>query len=415
MSVFDTPSTSIPVKFNPVTGLPTNYNLTQTAPTLADLKNAVTTDYLKNSNVESELGMGWFIKTAPAEDKENGKGSLAKIFKPLGNGLVDIVKDFQWTVTPTLNRSDIPYVQLNEHKVEGGQIQKQLEFYLNGLGDAFKEGVNAGGASKGILEVYDEIFIRNPTDWRYKFPYFAEVHYEISTPAWAEFGKLGDQVKGIGSGLGKLGKLGADVFDFFGASLETASQLKYPVTGIADRPRIFTSHGYRSIKIEFPLYNTVEAWKWQQNREFIHLFHSQNLFNKRNFATGLPPVWYEVFVPGEYYSVASCVTNFSVKNLGNTRIERGRDNKDVIVPDAYQISITLEEMAMPSKNQFQAALDGTGSRRVNATTVTTAPAATTPKSSTPTQASLMTSPLNADNTPRAGSANMAMNLAGMRF
>lgn len=346
------------------------------SPSFQNLKNDVTTQYLQNLNDTSNMGLGWFLRTASAEtDLEKGQGSLAKILKPLDNGSINIIKDFQWTVTPTFNRNDIPYVQLIEHKVEGGQIQKQLAFYLNGIGNAIKDFTNVI-SNKGTLDVYDEIFVKNPTGWRYKFPYFAKVHYELITNSWQEFDKLGNQVAGIGSGLGKVGAAGTALFEAAAATAAMAQQFKYPVTGIADRPKIFTGHSTRQIKIEFPLYNTVEAWKWQQNREFIHLFHSQNLFNKRNFATGLPPVWYEVYIPGEYYSVASSVTNFSVENLGNTRVEGGRDNKDVIVPDAYQISITLEEMAMPSKNQFQAALDGTGSRRVNATS---APAPQTTK------------------------------------
>ena len=376
----DNPSTLIPATDylnnsfrNPVTGKPNATGLLNPPRTLADFKKDTTNQYLKNLNDTSNMGLGWFLRTAPAEnDIEAGSGSLAKILKPLDNGLVDIIKDFQWTVTPTFNRSDIPYIQLNEHKVEGGQIQKQLAFYLNGIGEAAKDIVGGvtgiGGSSRPTLDVYDEIFIKNPTGWKYKFPYFAKVHYELTTGAWAEFDKLGSQVAGIGSGLGSIGAVGTALFEAAAATAAMAQQLTYPVTGIADRPRIFTGHSYRQIKIEFPLYNTIEAWKWQQNREFIHLFHSQNLFNKRNFSTGLPPVWYEIYIPGEYYSVASSVTNFSVENLGNVRMEKGRDNKDVVVPDAYQISITLEEMAMPSKNQFQAAIDGTGSSRVNATT-----------------------------------------------
>jgi hypothetical protein len=88
---------------------------------------------------------------------------------------------------------------------------------------------------------------------------------------------------------------------------------------------------------------------------------SQNLFNKRNFITGLPPCWYKVTIPGIYYSVASCVTNIAVENLGNTRMLQAQGfGTNFIVPDAYQVRITLQEMAMPSKNQFEYAKTGAG-------------------------------------------------------
>ena len=116
---------------------------------------------------------------------------------------------------------------------------------------------------------------------------------------------------------------------------------------------MFTSHGERSITIQFPLYNTIslpdtKEPAWRKNFEFLRSFMERNLFAKRNFITGFPPRFYDVLVKNQYYSVASSVTNVTVENLGNTRVLDGH-----VVPDAYQVSITLVEMAMPSVNQFQ--------------------------------------------------------------
>ncbi len=90
---------------------------------------------------------------------------------------------------------------------------------------------------------------------------------------------------------------------------------------------------------------------------------SQNLFNKRDYITGYPPCYYRVYVPGQYFSFASCVTNFSVENLGNMRLMNA-GGKEVNVPDAYQVKITLNEMVMPSLNQFQALMTNDAQQRV---------------------------------------------------
>jgi hypothetical protein len=84
------------------------------------------------------------------------------------------------------------------------------------------------------------------------------------------------------------------------------------------------------------------------------LLVNQNLYNKRDLITSLPPVFYEVLVPGQHYSYASCVTNITIGNKGNMRKLSMKDkNITCIVPDAYDVSITLTDMVMPSKNLFQ--------------------------------------------------------------
>ena len=138
-----------------------------------------------------------------------------------------------------------------------------------------------------------------------------------------------------------------------------ALKLSSPVVGAVDRPSQFKEHSERSITIEFPLYNTIKPQDWTKNRDFWYIFASQNLFLKRDFVTGLPPVFYRIFIPGQYYCHAACVTKFEVTNLGNIRAY-----EDYLVPDAYQVSITLQEMLMPSLNQFQAVITGQAAGRV---------------------------------------------------
>ena len=165
----------------------------------------------------------------------------------------------------------------------------------------------------------------------------------------------------ITKGMGDKVRGAMKVGEFAGAAAMTALKGMYPVVGIFDRPRVFSAHNDREITVEFPLYNTLNAWDWVKNRDFIYRFMSQNLYIKRDFITGVPPCFYRVYVPGQYFCFASCVTNIKVENLGNQRMI---DDK-YIIPDAWQISITLSEMVMPSLNQFQALITGDAQGRVN--------------------------------------------------
>lgn len=345
-------SQAIPLTSETVTRLPEGF---------FNSSEAARQSFMDEVVASSELG---FVSDIAVFSDAND-GSLAKIAKPKGNGLIDIVKNYQWTITNTKNRNDIPYIELEEHKIEGGAIQKQFNFYAKGITATASDSLGSG-ETRGLLEVYDEIFVPNKTNFIYKLPYFSQASYELSTGQWQQFDSIGGSLSQLAGGLGKtFGKKIGDLAQLIssgaeatGAIAQTALQFQYPVVGIADRPRIFTAHNERSITVEFPLYNTTFSENsWKINKDFIQLFMGQNLFNKRNFITGLPPVWYKVTIPGVYYSVASCVTSFNVKNLGNTRM-MSAFGKEFLVPDAYQVTINLQEMAMPSKNQFEYAISG---------------------------------------------------------
>ncbi len=325
-------------------------------------------------------------KTRSPEAGVLGLGSLANIFDTNNATAIDISSDYAWTTSKIYNRDDIPFIQLIEHRNEESLIKRQFAYYAQGIADTVGN-IGDRSKSKGLLNVYDEIWPDNPTNWIYRFPYFNKTHFDLSTPNWSKVDKPGEALKGAASGAsGALEKFGfknisnvvnvaAAGIDAAAAAAELGLGFASPLVGTVDRPRIFTEHSERSIIIQFPLYNTLDANDWIKNRNFFYIFASQNLFNKRDFITGLPPVWYRVYVPGQYYSHASCVTNFNVENLGNTRLEYG----GIIVPDAYQISITLTEMVMPSLNQFQAAVNGDANSRV--TTAVRGAGATTTTSS----------------------------------
>ena len=277
----------------------------------------------------------------------------------------NVVKEYPWTLSNVKDRNDIPEIVLKEYSIDESSIKRQLLFYASGVAGAFKDLVNNGVSESFGISVYDEIFPKSKgAEAVYTFPYFTKNQFELNTPSWQKFDDIGQSASQLSSGLQSLvggtkttaGKL----IEGISKGVETATavgnfalQTQYPVTGIADRPRMFTSHGERSITIQFPLYNTIslpdtKEPAWRKNFEFLRSFMERNLFAKRNFITGFPPRFYDVLVKNQYYSVASSVTNVTVENLGNTRVLDGH-----VVPDAYQVSITLVEMAMPSVNQFQ--------------------------------------------------------------
>lgn len=306
---------------------------------------------------------------------KGGEGSLAKRMEGDINGTgIDVVSDFPWTLSPKEARSEVPYIRLIEFKCNESQINRQVAFYAS-LGAGIAEGVTGG--KSGVLDVYKQVFSHeDPTNFSYKLPYFNESNFELSTPNWNKIDGAGEQVKDlISGGVGLLGGKEAGDLARQGMNLVQAGatalmQQQYPVVGILDRPRIFASHDERQITISFPLYNTFNEGDWSTNYAFLYQLMSQNLFNKRDYITGVAPVFYSVHIPGQYYCWASAMTNISVKNLGNIRMI-GQS----VVPDAYQVTLTLSEMIMPSKNQFEAVATGEAGQLVTTSTIAEAKSA----------------------------------------
>lgn len=280
----------------------------------------------------------------------------AQVYTPKGSGNVDVISNFAWTLTPPVNRKEIPSIELTEYEVDESTITRQINFYTSGI---------AGGITSGedFLSPYDQLFPKDkPTTFTYKFPYYTDINFEVNTPQWASLDTLESAKKGaadLGSffhpAIGRLVETGTNVAaGTVGAFLAA----NYPKVGIMDRPKLWQSHDFRSYTIKFPLYNThnfnPNVQEWLNNRELCELLINQNLYNKLSFITGVPPVFYEVLIPGQHFSPAACVTNIAVYNRGNIRQLRNREGTECNVPDVYEINITLTDLVIPSKNLFQA-------------------------------------------------------------
>lgn len=331
----------------------------------------------------SDLGkLAKFVnESATGNSKDRGKkeGSLATALEPYNGSsqLVHVVRDYPWTLSQKTGDEleEIPYIRLKEYKCVDSSIKKQLAFYSQLTLDT---AANSLPGTKSRLpgrdvsvDVYADIWPKdNETGFIYMFPYFQKSGFELQTEPWSNIGSVGDSLKGIAQGIAKMANTDkardradkfSDALDLAGGVTNAAMNFSYPSVGITDRPKMFMAHSDRTITINFPLYNTINSGDWAKNRNLIYLLMSQNLFNKRDLTTGVPPVFYDVHIPGQYYSYASAITNFKVDYLGNQRLLYG----GYIIPDAYDVSITLTELVKPSKNQFEAVQSGAAENYVN--------------------------------------------------
>ena len=263
------------------------------------------------------------------------KSGAAKNLTDIRGQSFDVIKDYPWTLSK--KRDEVPEVKLVEFEVDESTIVNQFSYYASGL-------ENQASGNEDLMSPYKDLFSRKPTENNFRFPYFSDVNFEVSTPVWQTLDAVeqGANAMGLGS-----------VFKGIEGVYKTALAAVYPRVGIMDRPRVWQNHDFRTINIKFPLFNTLNPDDWEDNKFLCWVLVNNNLFTKRDFITSIPPVYYEVTIPGQHYSYASCVTNLTVNNRGNMRALKDRTGLVSTVPDAYEVNMTLTDMVMPSRNLFQ--------------------------------------------------------------
>ena len=280
------------------------------------------------------------------------EGTAGQNLTRVNGFVVDVVKEYPWTLSKNQELlNEVPYAILVEFAVDESTIQQQISYYGTGTATALKGNTDP-------LAPYEKLFPRNSTGNVYSFPYFSDINFQVNTPSWQSLDTL-EQAQKVAEGFGGflLGEGGAKgvsrIIEAATVTAGAALAAAYPKVGIMDRPKLWSSHDFRTIEIKFPLFNTVGPNDWIKNRDLCWQLVNQNLFTKRDFVTGIPPVYYEILIPGQHYSYAASVTNLTIYNRGNMRTLLDNDGGPTIVPDVYEVNITLQDLVMPSQNLFQ--------------------------------------------------------------
>lgn len=276
-----------------------------------------------------------------------GIGGLAKYLIPANTGTVDIVNEYRWTLTEKSGREETPFAILTEFRLLQSALMNSARYFLTGAG---QQAISTKNVYLPGMRGYAGLFdFNNPTGFWYKIPYFSEINNEVSS-TWSSL----DILEKAKSAATKLGVGGAVEFATDVAML--GYEMNYPRVGIMDRPKLWESSTPRTINIKFPLFNTVDSQDIKKNWDLCYLLLYQNMFNKRDFITAIPPVFYTMYIPGQFFSIAMYVSDLKIYNRGNIR-RINIDKKLKNIPDVYEIDMTLTDMIMPSQNMLTSLLN----------------------------------------------------------
>ena len=146
--------------------------------------------------------------------------------------------------------------------------------------------------------------------------------------------------------------------DDIGSVNEAAKSFQYPTSGDA-------------LKLNFTLYNTTRKNAWKNNYRFLFLFAVRNAPFRLEMFSFVPPLLYDIIIPGIKRMPISALTQMKVTPVGTIRVltmenfiagkKTGKDQNNTIqvsVPEAWQVELTFQSLIAPAANLLLATVVG---------------------------------------------------------
>lgn len=292
-----------------------------------------------------------------------GAGSMLGNLKSLGKGApilkskgaINVTDNFSWTLSPKGSpvRDEVPTITLNEYRLIQSNMYSAIRYWERNIETALTDTFNGQNTN---INPYAGLYPGEPTGFIYKLPFLSE-HSKSINNSWT--GSELELSLPFASGL----PIAGHVFRLEGIE----SLAKLAAVGVGHEvPKVYSGGSLESITVSFVLLNTVSQVDVQQNWELCYLLAYQNLQNRRNAILIDPPVFYTVNIPGIKFSPASIVTDLTISSLGQSKLLKLDDdfntNPDLaglskIIPEAYRINITFQDLIPQSRNFMEAMRD----------------------------------------------------------
>lgn len=241
----------------------------------------------------------------------------------------DIINSYPWTPTPKTvqGKIGIPYISMDEYELQGSYFLQSIKYWLSQIANTESE------------DPYYGLYHGKSTGTTFRFPYYSSYHHIINNH-WTTT-----------TGLG--GFINTFLQD---PTVAAIGGLFVPQLGI-EVPQAYQNADKAAYNFSFFLFNTFEVQDSEQqikidnNRKLIDRLIFATLQDKRTSITTYPPCIYTVSIPGIRYSPAAVINNLQVENVGHI----GKDQKGMITPDAWKITISIQELITESRIIFDAA------------------------------------------------------------
>lgn len=264
---------------------------------------------------------------------------------PKGSGLIDVVNQFKWKNYGSTE--EVPSILLDEYELSYGTWVSNIIRLINGLQGVFNNNISADP----YLALYNVADTASANRFRYNLP--------LLLGNGAKIRNIQNNWGPMQGGIDQL--LDINAFETLGRATGAAVGALTPTTGKGFEDIYqYNTTNLETITITFPLYNTGSTKEAYQNYSFCNLITFQNLKTRTSYLTFIPPKIYKIStnaLGGIDWPVA-IVQNLSIESIGTTRALNEFGSGPILIPEAYKVSITLQQLIPNSSNIFAGAIGG---------------------------------------------------------
>jgi hypothetical protein len=310
---------------------------------------AIQTSGSGSGGIGAAFASNRYFTAVEGPKKSFGASNLAQpytVLKRKGSGLVDVTNTMSWS--NNTSTEEVPNIFVTEKQIEMGtwaanflEIIRQAQNFTSGKG----------------IDSYVALYAAKETGFVYNFPYLVKNGDNINVVGntWNPASTVGNLLNSaFGAGTGKGAKVGGTIGGMVGGML--------PGVGF-EQTLQYSGSSPASLTLSFPLYNTISQQNAFNHFSFVNLFAFQNMKTRTSLLTFLPPKIYVVDAGsiGGKYMAAAYVSEFRVDSIGTTRklwdyAQFGP--KELLIPEAYRVTITFVDLVSPSSNIFAATMGG---------------------------------------------------------
>lgn len=265
--------------------------------------------------------------------------------RPSGEGLINATDAIAHNKPP-----DVPVVRMKEFELLSSSVKSQALYsvgvaagnfgkILEKLPDGIKkytDDIMQGAGIPTSDDPFEGLYPTTPTGFTYKLPFFND------GPVFSKSAGFNETYSG--DGMNDLVRGSYEAF-------KTLSQKSNNVLGTITEPGTFLlkpkfynpASSSQSVTFSFPLLNTINEKLIERNYNLSWLLLFQNSVRLIDRGVYIPPCIYEITVPGYTYMRYGFVQSIQLEFVGTRRtIEIA--NIETIIPEAYQITMTLSQL-----------------------------------------------------------------------
>ena len=228
---------------------------------------------------------------------------------------------------------------------------------IDSLPPEIANAISIPSLNSSVLRPYEGLYLTEDTKFCYSFPYLE------NGPNYVE-NMFGDQDEAFSGKVPHVPSLGSIMKEFRTSTQAMAALTNITQPGVyIEKPKFFQFNDKgEEITFSFPLINTGHS-TWQdvrKNWQLLFMLIYQNRPNRRSRDLIDPPCLYEVNIPGIKFMPYAYISNLSIEFIGNRRqqlldipgVDGSVLNIATIIPDAYQVNITVTGLVSEAQNML---------------------------------------------------------------